>query len=173
MRKTETIQCLECQKAFKADLRELKRGRAQFCSLGCAGKHNGEKRRRAHEPNVKCALCEEPFYKSQHKQTRSKSGLFFCSRAHKDEAQRIGGIKEIMPAHYGATAKNYRQIALRELSNSCSRCGYDRHVEILHVHHINRNRADNTIANLEILCPTCHEAEHFRNRDGKWRMSRN
>jgi 5-methylcytosine-specific restriction endonuclease McrA len=34
------------------------------------------------------------------------------------------------------------------------------------VHHIDRNRNNNDPSNLEILCPTCHEEEHYLNGDG-------
>lgn len=42
----------------------------------------------------------------------------------------------------------------------CERCGYDLY-EILHVHHIDRNRDNNVLNNLELLCPNCHAKEHY------------
>lgn len=39
----------------------------------------------------------------------------------------------------------------------CERCGS---FEDIHVHHKNRNRDDNSEANLEILCQPCHMKEH-------------
>jgi len=44
--------------------------------------------------------------------------------------------------------------------NKCQRCGFDEYPKILGVHHKDRNRNNNTISNLEILCPNCHSIEH-------------
>lgn len=43
---------------------------------------------------------------------------------------------------------------------SCERCGYNKY-KILQIHHKNRNRNDNSIENLEIICPNCHYEEHY------------
>lgn len=48
----------------------------------------------------------------------------------------------------------------------CEACGFDKPKEILHVHHKDRNRENGVIANLILLCPNCHETEHFYERDG-------
>ena len=60
------------------------------------------------KPNVECAKCGKEFYKNESKKKNSKSGLFFCTRTCKDSAQTIGngGIKKIMPPHYG-NGNNY------------------------------------------------------------------
>jgi len=53
----------------------------------------------------------------------------------------------------------------------CERCRYSRY-EILQVHHKNRDRNDNNIDNLELICPNCHYEEHLlekrlnRNKNG-------
>lgn len=60
--------------------------------------------------NVSCAQCGVLFHKTPSKQKKSRSGLFFCCRECKDKAQRIGGIKAIRPAHYGAI--EYREYCL-------------------------------------------------------------
>jgi 5-methylcytosine-specific restriction endonuclease McrA len=44
----------------------------------------------------------------------------------------------------------------------CERCGYDEEPRILGVHHKDRNRKNNELANLEVLCPMCHSLEHMR-----------
>jgi len=48
----------------------------------------------------------------------------------------------------------------REMIKSCERCGYDAVPKILGVHHKDRNRNNNEIFNLEVLCPNCHSLEH-------------
>jgi 5-methylcytosine-specific restriction endonuclease McrA len=65
---------------------------------------------------------------------------------------------------------DYRELAKRHKLFVCERCNYDRYPEILEVHHKDRNRENNTIENLLILCPTCHMEDHFLNKDGKWKI---
>lgn len=48
----------------------------------------------------------------------------------------------------------------------CERCGYvDYFKEELPRHHKDRNRSNNDPTNLEVLCRTCHGAEHFNDRE--------
>ena len=42
----------------------------------------------------------------------------------------------------------------------CERCSYNKY-EILQVHHKNKDRNDNNIDNLELICPNCHFEEHY------------
>lgn len=159
--------CKLCDQEYLAENRYLRRGQGLFCSMNCSAKYNASKRPKA-EPNCVCALCGKNFYKSTSKQGASKSGLFFCCRSHKDLAQRIGGIEEIQPPHYNNGESNYRTIAFRSYPSHCNRCAWDKHPEILVVHHQDLDRSNNMVSNLEILCPNCHEAHHFLTSTGKW-----
>ncbi|MBX2866541.1 HNH endonuclease [Candidatus Kaiserbacteria bacterium] len=49
---------------------------------------------------------------------------------------------------------------VKERGAQCERCNYDL-LEILIVHHIDRNRDHNSLSNLELLCPNCHAKEHY------------
>jgi hypothetical protein len=156
--KTINKKCLHCKLKFLARSADHKRGRAKYCSRSCSAIHtNLLKPKIKHSPNVKCAYCDKEFYLNHSKQKNSKSGLFFCCREHKDLAQRIGGIKEIQPDHYGT---GYRALAWSQLPNKCNRCNYCEIIEILQVHHRDHNHSNNKLSNLEILCPNCHAIEH-------------
>ncbi len=161
-------ECINCNSSFEADSREHNRGSAKFCSRKCFGQNKSKQALLNPKlPNVTCAWCSKAFYLSKSKQSKSKSGLFFCEKAHKDLAQSIvGGIREIMPNHYGTTNNDYRNKAFINLPNVCNRCGYNKYVPVLIVHHIDRNRTNNDLSNLEILCPTCHGEEHYLAKDG-------
>lgn len=64
---------------------------------------------------------------------------------------------------------SYRDLVKSEgLFSECNRCGYSKIVDILHVHHKDRNRSNNDINNLEVLCPNCHSEEHFISKQGTW-----
>lgn len=75
-------------------------------------------------------------------------------------AQSIGGLSQIQPGHYGSTETNYRAIAFRNHLHVCNRCGYS-DMRILVAHHKDRDRKNNEVDNLEILCPNCHAFEHL------------
>lgn len=68
-----------------------------------------------------------------------------------------------MPPHYGLGngTYNYRERALQAHGAKCNRCGYDKNVAGLAVHHIDHNRANNDLSNLEVICGTCHHIEHW------------
>ena len=158
--KTIIKECHLCKTEFNAPLSEDKRGNARFCSLTCANRHNAFKR--SPLPNFKCAYCNQDLHRSLSKQKQSKSNLFFCSRDCKDKAQRLGGIEAIQPDHYGNRSSTYRNFALRSLPNKCNRCPYDT-LEALIVHHKDKDRSNNDLNNLEILCANCHMIEHSSN----------
>ena len=162
------VNCLQCETPFNPDQREVARGNGKFCSLKCACIYNGNQRRKERVPNVTCAMCHSEFYKSPCQIRKSKSGLVFCSPACKGQAQRIGGgVPEVQPEHYG-TSEEYRKLAFKHYPAKCELCGYERHPEVLHVHHRDSNHQNNVIANLAIVCPTCHEETHFLTKTGKW-----
>lgn len=156
--------CLHCKKTF---LRRINAKRIQkYCSQGCSSKAKSLD----NSEEVICTFCNVSFSKKKSALEGSKSGLYFCTREHKDLAQRLGGIEEIQPPHYGTASheRDYRKIAFDNKENKCNACGYDKYKRVLIVHHIDRDRTNSSIDNLEILCPTCHAEEHFLAKDGLW-----
>jgi hypothetical protein len=156
--------CEQCGTTFSARIADLKRGRARFCSQKCFGAHRSANKK-PKEPNVECAHCGKEFYKNKSQKKNSKSGLFFCSRSCKDSAQRVGGIREIMPSHYGTSGSNrvvYRTTCFAHHKKECVVCGEDK---IVAVHHYDENHYNNDPANLIPLCPTHHQYVHSRFKD--------
>ena len=59
--------------------------------------------------------------------------------------------------------KSQRALKLRLLTargRKCERCDYNK-FEILQVHHKDKNRNNNELDNLALICPNCHYEEHF------------
>lgn len=56
-------------------------------------------------------------------------------------------------------SQGYRKFALDHKQNVCERCGED-DVMCLEVHHKDRNRDNNRLSNLAVLCANCHSKEH-------------
>lgn len=114
------------------------------------------------QTECECAYCGKTFIRPKSKAERSKSGLNFCCREHKDLAQSIhSGDKftEMRPDHYGAlpTERTYRRTAFAIYEHKCSVCGQAEDIDVLEVHHIDENRENNNVENLIILCPICHK----------------
>ena len=154
------INCLKCGKEKLVRRTDINRGYGKFCSLTCSAKYNAVKI--IHPPNVKCAHCGKEFYKNNTQRKKSRSGLFFCCRKHKDISQTIGkyGVSEIFPDHYGDGTSRYRDRALSSYGAKCNRCGYNENIKAIVVHHKDRDRSNNELLNLEVLCANCHLIEH-------------
>lgn len=58
----------------------------------------------------------------------------------------------------------YRKKAFETLPKECKECKI-KEINVLLVHHIDRNRKNNSIDNLEILCRNCHFLEHLKDYD--------
>jgi hypothetical protein len=59
----------------------------------------------------------------------------------------------------------YRMRALKTHGAYCDYCGYGFAVQMLDVHHIDSNRENNDLDNLQVLCVWCHALE---TRKVKW-----
>lgn len=172
--KTKKINCLKCNKEFDVQLREVNRGNGKYCSRTCSSKVNigkqFSKREEVSCSNPKCtnkvALTE---YRLKRRKDSSKSGLIFCSRKCKEFCQSLKSpIEDLKLPHYGKGAFDYRKLALENKPHLCEKCGYNKIPQILEVHHKDRNRNNNSILNLEILCPNCHDEQHYLTNSGKW-----
>jgi len=99
-----------------------------------------------------CVICSKPILASAHKKTCSRS----CANRHR------AGIKYKLNRPRDKV-KNQRSLKIRLLDQrgkNCERCTHDRY-EILQVHHKDRNRENNELKNLELICPNCHAEEHY------------
>jgi hypothetical protein len=167
-RKLYWFNCLTCKWPFLAPKYDGPKYRGRkYCCTECS-QIGGRTRK-----SVICDLCGREFKKKLSSFVNSKSGLYFCSRECKDKAQRIeSNFPGIHPPHYGTGEGTYREIARRHYPLKCNRCGYDEYVGILKVHHRDRNRSNSDPNNLEILCPNCHDLDHFVAGDGMYSSGR-
>ncbi len=141
--------CSVCSKTFVRQKRFVKE---QVCSRACANVASGK------VPCVTCLVCGTTVRKPRSK--TASSGLVFCSRKCKESEQRVGGKLEL--PHYGNYTFTYRALALSNLPNYCDVCKFSNPLA-LEVHHKDRNRANNELNNLQILCANCHTIEHKLN----------
>lgn len=143
--------CLVCNKEYFVPKHCFEK--FKFCNVKCSGLHSRK------QIKTVCANCGKEFSRTKKKLDLSKSKINFCSKKCKDEAQRIDGIKEIHLSHYNGGSTVYRDYAFRIKGKICNKCGYNKCEQMLDVHHIDCDRSNNTIENLEVLCVWCHAFE--------------
>lgn len=117
-----------------------------------------------HRITLTCDYCGKTFTRPISKLDDSKHQFYFCSRECKDLAQQITSgqkFNNMRPEHYGtncdAGITSYRRIAFTNYPHECACCGYKEDTRILQVHHKDENRMNNSLNNLIILCPNCHQ----------------
>lgn len=102
--------------------------------------------------------------------SRNRAHLSMCKRCYREKYRRINQEKK-------------RRI-VEFLGGCCGRCGYDRSLRALHVHHRDPSQKDPTwkqlryrtfeavreeLSKCELLCANCHAEEHDElERDGRW-----
>lgn len=145
-KRNPNVHCVVCKKsAYRRPAQlQVSKGRA-FCSQRCYGISQ-----RKEKP---CVICGIPLLASKHSRT--------CSRACSNKYR--AGIKYKIGRPIKDKVRNQRALKIRLINQrgtKCERCNY-RKVEILHVHHKDRNRNNNELENLELICPNCHAEEHY------------
>ena len=99
-----------------------------------------------------CVVCGKLILAGLNKKTCSRS----CANTSRE------GIKyKINRPRDKVVSQRALKVRLIEVRGiQCGRCGYSK-IEILHVHHKDRNRGNNNLDNLELICPNCHYEEHY------------
>lgn len=145
--------CAVCGKEFETIKARVSIGWGIYCSRSCQHKSM----RKGLE--TKCAYCQKKIYRSQKSIKRSKSGRYFCGhlcQLYWFNKQKNG---ERHPNWQGGK-QSYRKNMIRtSKSVLCKKCGLG-DIRILTVHHIDKNRDNNNIENLEWLCLNCHHLIH-------------
>lgn len=149
------VHCIKHDFIFETKYENVRRdNRAHLICPKCQ-----EESRQMNKIFVECAYCGKQFPKAPSRIEKSKSGLFFCCKEHKDLAQRCDSgekFANIRPEHYGTSSRDYRTKAFAVYEHKCAVCGWNEDTRILEVHHIDTNHDNNDINNLMILCPICH-----------------
>ncbi len=153
------VSCGCCSKELEKKPSYVKRYAVIYCSKECRSATM-----KVESTKCVCGECSTEFYLKPYEVTKalknSLSKKLFCS--HSCSAKYNNKLK----GADGVTI--YRERAIKEFGAICNRCGYDSYVEVLQVHHKDRDRTNGALTNLEVLCPTCHNEDHFLNKDGSF-----
>jgi hypothetical protein len=136
-----------------------KNGYKTFCSRECS---NGNKRTGL---AIKCSVCEIDIYKEKSVIDKSKSGLCYCSRRCATIANNKHKINELNPNFKDGNG-SYRRRAIRHYELKCanSACPLEENKiqipeQLYEVDHIDSNRKNSKVTNLQILCIFCHRTK--------------
>lgn len=117
---------------------------AAYCGSTCYGK--------SCQKEIACIICGTRMLSGANKKTcsracanKNRSGIHYTGRRLKDKAHSIRVIKK-------------RIMQLR--GEQCERCDFAIR-QVLVIHHQDRNHFNNSVENLELLCPNCHAKEHY------------
>jgi len=150
--------CKVCGKEFETVPSSSKQ---HTCSMECA-----RIRKRKNRVRRTCAVCGKDMY-----EIKKKSG----SRKYCSTACKIKGLADLKRKNYTlrclkgvfASSRESKKFHL-SMHPYCNYCGWRDVIDILELHHKDRNRRNNTVENTVLLCPTCHTLEHYRERDGQF-----
>lgn len=157
------VNCPICQKEFVTRKDLLHKNKC--CSKKCQGKN----RTFNNTTEVNCSWCNKSYRRKNSKFGINKTTYTFCTRQCKDLAQKLGGIEDIMPDHYGTGNRavgisDYKRYNLD--ITKCTSCVENRYY-LLCVHHIDGNRKNNNTSNLEVVCYNCHAKRHLTTKNGR------
>ena len=151
--------CEQCQSVFLIYKSQANRGQGKFCSKSCCTKY----RNTYNNPSQRADVREK------------------ISKNHAD----VSGKNNPMYGRRGSSAPSYidgrsnikgdlwRRIALVNKKKICEICKTESEENSkLHVHHKDKNRENNDLSNLQVVCVRCHNMvlhKRFRNELGQFK----
>lgn len=144
-KRNPNTKCAVCKKEIYRRPSEIKSNRGQvFCSANCYGI--------SQRKEIPCVVCGKLLLAGFNKKTCSRT----CANKYR------AGIKYKIgrPKDKTITFRVIKLRILQERGNKCERCDYNKY-EILQIHHKDRNRKNNNLDNLALICPNCHFEEHY------------
>ena len=152
--------CDGCNKDFECSTRKFnynkKSGLKIFCSTECYYQYKREKT----SIKTDCANCGKKIIKPKSSLNKSLTGNLYCSRS--CSATKNNSLFKKWKNHpnYKDGISAYRKIKFDSVKKiECEICKFD-NILALEIHHKDRNRNNNDLNNLQVLCCNCHKIEH-------------
>lgn len=144
-KRNSNTECLKCKKLIYRRPSEIRENKGHvFCSPKCYGEFCRKE--------IACVLCGNLILAGLNKKTCSRS----CANKNRIGIQ----YKFNQPKNKVVTLRQIKVRLLETRGQKCERCNYSKS-EVLQIHHKNRDRSNNTLENLELICPNCHCEEHY------------
>ncbi len=137
--------CFICKKSIYRRPNQIERNNGKvFCNTICYGI--------SQRKEVPCLVCGKLILAGFNKKTCSRS----CANVQRAGIKYTG----IRPKDKVKSQQALKLRLIEARGQKCERCDYAKY-EILQVHHKDRNRQNNNLENLALICPNCHYEEHF------------
>ncbi len=147
------IQCNFCKKLFYRKRSQVLLAKKHYCSVTC---QNDDKKK---GQIFSCHLCHRKVYKKNKDINKSKGKNFFCSIQCSNSwlgSRRRGRYHP----NWIDGSFSYKNILSRtSVSGKCRLC-QETDRRVLAVHHLDRDRTNNSVSNLIWLCHNCHFLAH-------------
>lgn len=137
-----TINCKICGVLFSHI--SARCNKAKYCSKTCYKKSQIGKGTTIY----KCQHCDKSFHSYR------RLGRKYCSRSCNGKAN-----SSVWKPKFTTVRK---QMIKKNMIKKCEKCGYSKEPSILGVHHIDEDRNNNNLDNLQVLCPNCHSLTHMK-----------
>jgi len=159
------IPCKKCDKIFYSKPSWIKKGGGKYCSKYCYSQ--ARKKGRV----IKCFTCGKETYKQLKELNKSKDRKFFCGMRCSLQWHNSTFIGSRHP-NWIHGEYSYREVMKRnKIVQVCALCKSN-NKKVIIVHHIDKNRKNNTIKNLTWLCRNCHFLVHnYENENKRLRES--
>lgn len=146
--------CIICGTQIRIKKFHSDKGWGKYCGKKC--QYEGQKKGRL----VSCAFCGKEIYRAPSGLKKSISKKYFCSFKCHCSWENINNRKAENAPNWKTGKTVYRELLKRrDKPRICSKCGH-KDERILVVHHIDSDRSNNSISNLEWLCCNCHYLVH-------------
>lgn len=143
--------CLNCGN----EIFDLKSSKRKFCSQKCNAIYNNQKypkKKRIRNRLYNCICCRKKLNDTQFK---------YCSKKCESEYQKQLIWKKIDDGETTLPSRYYKQYLIEKFEEKCMKCGWN---EInpssgkipIQLEHKDGNAENNSLDNLELLCPNCH-----------------
>jgi len=149
--------CKACGNKFSVKPSRIKAGNGKYCSTNCQyiSYRKGQ--------FVHCKICGKKLWRKPLQIRRSKSQQFFCSKSHQTLWRNRLFSGEAHPNWKNGENVGYRKILINNgIKQFCKLCN-SKDFRVLVVHHLDKDRKNNTIKNLIWLCYNCHFLVHNYN----------
>ena len=147
-----TVKCSYCKKDIIKYGPKIKPWKHSYCDRECHARH------KITSITKKCGNCEKLVTRTKSQASKSKSGHLFCNRSCSTAFNNRFKKGKLHP-HWSGGVGSYRARALKKYGARCSssNCPFDCVDErMLDVDHVDGDRSNNKIENLQVLCVWCH-----------------
>jgi 5-methylcytosine-specific restriction endonuclease McrA len=148
--------CNWCGAEFYVYQSQIKRGGGKFCSNSCKASFRNTTDNPAWRPEVRRKISlNHADVSGKNNPMYGKSGVL--SPSYIDGRSSISG-------------DIWRKIAFLNKPRRCEICGKEDESRRIHVHHKDKNRDNNDLENLQVVCVECHNTLHPKSRDSLGRF---